>query len=970
MANFLKAMFGNYSKREVKRVKPLCDKVLALESKYQPMSDKELKEQTNVLKERLKNGETTDDILTDAFAVCREASYRVLGMKHFPVQIIGGIVLHQGRIAEMKTGEGKTLVATLPAYLNGLTGEGVHIVTVNDYLARRDSEWMGKLYRWLGLSVGLIVHDLPNDLRKQAYAADITYGTNNELGFDYLRDNMVVYKERKVQRGHAFAIVDEVDSILIDEARTPLIISGQGDKSTDLYERADALARTMKCKKFAEIDSKEDNDEYYKEHGIEYIVDEKAKTATLTPLGVKKAEEYFGVENLTDPDNLTIQHHVNQAIKAYGIMQKDIDYVVKDNEVIIVDEFTGRLMYGRRYNEGLHQAIEAKEGVKIANESKTLATITFQNYFRLYKKLSGMTGTAMTEEEEFREIYKLDVVEIPTNKPIAREDLPDSIFKTEEGKFNAVINDIIECHEKGQPVIVGTISIEKSELLSKMLKRRGIKHNVLNAKHHEKEAEIVAQAGKKGAVTIATNMAGRGTDIILGGNAEYLAKAEMRRMQIPEEIIAESTGFGDTDDQEILDARKTFAELNAKYKEEIKDEADEVRAAGGLFIMGTERHESRRIDNQLRGRSGRQGDPGKSRFYLSTEDDLMRLFGGDRMKAIMERLNAPDDVPLENKMLSNIIESSQQKVESRNFAIRKNVLQYDDVMNRQREIIYAQRDQVLDGENIKDQIVKMIEQTIESTVKSFCPEDVSHDTWNLESLRDYYLGWLIDETEMKYTADDLENLEQIDLIRELNDKAMELYKSNEEILPEETMREMERVYLLKNVDTYWMDHIDAMEQLKQGIRLRAYGQRDPVVEYRFEGFDMFDQMIATIRENTVKMVLVAPRRILAIQKQQAEMQRRAMEQQARAAAVAKAQQERAAAAQEQARLDAQQAQQNQKLNVVFKREQVAKPTATSGDGTDSANKTVRKTAKQKVGRNDPCPCGSGKKYKKCCGRDE
>lgn len=970
MANFLKAMFGNYSKREVKRVKPLCDKVLALESKYQPMSDKELKEQTNVLRERLKNGETTDDILTDAFAVCREASYRVLGMKHFPVQIIGGIVLHQGRIAEMKTGEGKTLVATLPAYLNGLTGEGVHIVTVNDYLARRDSEWMGKLYRWLGLSVGLIVHDLPNDLRKQAYAADITYGTNNELGFDYLRDNMVVYKERKVQRGHAFAVVDEVDSILIDEARTPLIISGQGDKSTDLYERADALARTMKCKKFAEIDSKEDNDEYYKEHGIEYIVDEKAKTATLTPLGVKKAEEYFGIDNLTDPDNLTIQHHVNQAIKAYGIMQRDIDYVVKDNEVIIVDEFTGRLMYGRRYNEGLHQAIEAKEGVKIANESKTLATITFQNYFRLYKKLSGMTGTAMTEEEEFREIYKLDVVEIPTNKPVAREDLPDAIFKTEEGKFNAVINDIIECHEKGQPVLVGTISIEKSELLSSMLKRRGIKHNVLNAKHHEKEAEIVAQAGKKGAVTIATNMAGRGTDIILGGNAEYLAKAEMRRMQMPEEIIAESTAFGDTDDEEILAARKTFSELNAKYKEEIKDEAEQVRAAGGLFIMGTERHESRRIDNQLRGRSGRQGDPGKSRFYLSTEDDLMRLFGGDRMKAIMERLNAPDDVPLENKMLSNIIESSQQKVESRNFAIRKNVLQYDDVMNRQREIIYAQRDQVLDGENIKDQILKMIEQTIESTVKSFCPDDVPHDTWNLESLRDYYLGWLIDETEMKYTAEDLEELEQIDLIRELNDKAIELYKGNEEILPEETMREMERVYLLKNVDTYWMDHIDAMEQLKQGIRLRAYGQRDPVVEYRFEGFDMFDQMIATIRENTVKMVLVAPRRILAIQRQQEEMQRRAMEQQARAAAAAKAQQERAAAAQEQARMAAQQAHQNQKLNVVFKREQVAKPTATSGDGTDSANRTVRKTAKQKVGRNDPCPCGSGKKYKKCCGRDE
>lgn len=966
MANILKAMFGNYSKREVKRVKPLCEKVIALESKYQPMSDKELKEQTNVLKERLKNGETTDDILTDAFAVCREASYRVLGMKHFPVQIIGGIILHQGRIAEMKTGEGKTLVATLPAYLNGLTGEGVHIVTVNDYLARRDSEWMGKLYRWLGLSVGLIVHDLPNDLRKEAYSADITYGTNNELGFDYLRDNMVVYKERKVQRDHAFAIVDEVDSILIDEARTPLIISGQGDKSTDLYEQADKLARTLKREKFAEIDSKEDNDEYYKEHGIEYIVDEKAKSATLTPLGVKKVEQYFGIENLTDPDNLTIQHHVNQAIKAYGIMQKDIDYVVKDDQVIIVDEFTGRLMYGRRYNEGLHQAIEAKEGVKIANESKTLATITFQNYFRLYKKLSGMTGTAMTEEEEFREIYKLDVVEIPTNKPIAREDLSDVIFKTEEAKFNAVIEDIIECHEKGQPVLVGTISIEKSELLSKLLKRRGIKHNVLNAKHHEKEAEIVAQAGKKGAVTIATNMAGRGTDIILGGNAEYLAKAEMRRMQIPEEIIAESTGFGDTDDEEILQARKTFAELNEKYKDEIKDEAEEVRQAGGLFIMGTERHESRRIDNQLRGRSGRQGDPGKSRFYLSTEDDLMRLFGGERMKAIMERLNAPDDVPLENKMLTNIIESSQQKVESRNFAIRKNVLQYDDVMNRQREIIYAQRDQVLNGEDIKDQIVKMIEQTIESTVKSFCPDDVSHDTWNLESLRDYYLGWLIDETEMKYTADDLEGLEQIDLINELNDKATALYKENEQILPEETMREMERVYLLKNVDTYWMDHIDAMEQLKQGIRLRAYGQRDPVVEYRFEGFDMFDQMIATIRENTVKMVLVAPKRIVAIQKQQAEMQRRAKEQQERAAQMAKQQQMQ----QQQSRPAPAQPQQQPQLNVLFKREQVAKPTATSGDGTDSANKTVRKTAKQKVGRNDPCPCGSGKKYKKCCGRDE
>ena len=970
MANFLKAMFGNYSKREVKRVKPLCDKVLELESKYQPMSDKELKEQTNVLKERLKNGETTDDILTDAFAVCREASFRVLGMKHFPVQIIGGIVLHQGRIAEMKTGEGKTLVATLPAYLNGLTGEGVHIVTVNDYLARRDSEWMGKLYRFLGLSVGLIVHDLPTELRKKAYEADITYGTNNELGFDYLRDNMVVYKEKKVQRGHAFAVVDEVDSILIDEARTPLIISGQGDKSTDLYEKANNLARTLKKEVFAEIDSKTDNEEYYKENGIEYIVDEKAKSATLTPLGVKRAETFFGVDNLTDPDNLTIQHHVNQAIKAYGVMQKDIDYVVKDGEVVIVDEFTGRLMYGRRYNEGLHQAIEAKEGVKIANESKTLATITFQNYFRLYNKLSGMTGTAMTEEEEFREIYKLDVVEIPTNKPVLREDLPDSIFKTEAGKFSAVINDIIEAHEKGQPVLVGTISIEKSEYLSALLKRKGIKHNVLNAKHHEKEAEIVAQAGKKGAVTIATNMAGRGTDIILGGNAEYLAKAEMRRMQIPEEIIAESTAFGDTDDEEILQARKTFAELNAKYKEEIKDEAEEVRQAGGLFIMGTERHESRRIDNQLRGRSGRQGDPGRSRFYLSTEDDLMRLFGGERMKAIMDRLNAPDDMPLENKMLSNIIESSQQKVESRNFAIRKNVLQYDDVMNRQREIIYAQRDQVLNGEDIKDQIFKMIEQTIESTVKSFCPEDAPRDTWNIESLRDSYRGWLIGEDDMKYSADDLEGLEQVDLIKELNDKAMALYKENEQILPEETMREMERVYLLKNVDTFWMDHIDAMEQLKQGIRLRAYGQRDPVVEYRFEGFDMFDQMVATIRENTVKMVLVAPKRIVEIQKKQAELQRKIAEHQKAAAAAQQAAQKAAQTAQQQAAAQPQTAPKPpQQLNVLFKREQVAKPTATSGDGTDT-NRTVRKTAKEKIGRNDPCPCGSGKKYKKCCGRDE
>lgn len=958
--NFLKAMFGNYSKREVKRIGPLCDKVLSLEDKYKAMSDSELKEQTDILKNRLKKGETTDDILPDAFAVCREASDRVLGMRHFPVQIIGGIVLHQGRIAEMKTGEGKTLVATLPAYLNGLTGEGVHIVTVNDYLARRDSEWMGKLYRFLGLTVGLIVHDMENDARKAAYSADITYGTNNELGFDYLRDNMVVYKENKVQRGHAYAIVDEVDSILIDEARTPLIISGAGDKSTDLYERADKLAKTLKAERFAETDSKEDNDDLYKEKGIDYIVDEKAKSATLTPLGVKKAEQYFGIENLTDPDNLTIQHHVNQAIKAHGIMKRDIDYVVKDGEVIIVDEFTGRLMYGRRYNEGLHQAIEAKEGVKVENESKTLATITFQNYFRLYTKLSGMTGTAMTEEEEFREIYRLDVVEIPTNRPMIREDLPDSIFKTEQGKFEAVIRDIMECHETGQPVLVGTISIEKSELLSAMLKKKGIKHNVLNAKQHEKEAEIVAQAGKKGAVTIATNMAGRGTDIMLGGNAEFMAKSEMRKMQFSEELIAEATGFAETDDEEILNARKTFAQLNQKYKEAIREEADEVRKAGGLFIIGTERHESRRIDNQLRGRSGRQGDPGKSRFYLSTEDDLMRLFGGERMKVVMERLNAPDDMPIENKMLSNIIESSQQKVESRNFAIRKNVLQYDDVMNRQREIIYGQRDQVLNGDNIKDQIIKMVEQTIEKNVSTFCPDDVTRDNWNLGSLRDYYLGWLIDENDLRYTLDDLEGMEKKDLIDELTKKAMDLYEENESILPEETMREMERVYLLKNVDTYWMDHIDAMEQLKQGIRLRAYGQRDPVVEYRFEGFDMFDEMIASIREDTVKMVLAAPKRIVEIQKRNAEIARKQQEM------------ARQAAAAHQVVLPGQQPQTPAQtpLNVVIKREQVAKPLATGGDGTDTANRTVRKSARDKIGRNDPCPCGSGKKYKKCCGKDE
>ncbi len=957
--NFLKAMFGNYSKREIKRIQPLADKVIALESKYAAMSESELKNQTTLLKERLANGETTDDILPDAFAACREASWRVLGMKHFPVQILGGIVLHQGRIAEMKTGEGKTLVATLPAYLNALTGNGVHIVTVNDYLARRDSEWMGKLYKYMGLKVGLIVHDLENSLRKDAYNADITYGTNNELGFDYLRDNMVVYKENKVQRGHAFAIVDEVDSILIDEARTPLIISGQGDKSTDLYEKADGFAKTLKLQRFTELDSKEDMETYYAEHGIDYVVDEKQKTATLTQLGVKKAEEYFGLENLTDPENLTIQHHINQAIKANGVMKLDVDYVVKDGEVLIVDEFTGRLMYGRRFNEGLHQAIEAKEGVKVQSESKTLATITFQNYFRLYGKLSGMTGTGQTESEEFQEIYKLDVVEIPTNKPVIRKDLPDSVFKTEKGKFNAVIDQIAEAHEKGQPVLVGTISIEKSELLSKMLKRRGIAHNVLNAKQHDKEAEIVAQAGKFGAVTIATNMAGRGTDIILGGNAEYMAKASMRKQGFPEEMIEEATGYAETDDAEILEARKTFRELNEKYKDEIKEEAESVRQAGGLMIIGTERHESRRIDNQLRGRSGRQGDPGVSRFFLSTEDDLMRLFGGDRMKAMMERMNVDEDTPIENKMLSNIIESSQEKVELRNFGIRKDVLQYDDVLNRQREIIYGQRDQVLNGEDLHETVLKMVSDSIDTSIHHYLPEG-PRENWNYAGLIEYYKNWIItDEKKYAFDKEELEDMDPDEIGEMIKNDALAIFKANEELLPAETIREMERVYLLKAVDTHWMNHIDAMDQLKAGIRLRSYGQHDPVVEYRIEGFDMFDEMVENIREDTMKMMLIMPKRVYEIQKRQEAIEA------ARKAA------EKAAAAAHQAALERGEEKPQPKPDAVqeaLKREQVAKPTQTSGDGTDTANKTVRKG--KKVGRNDPCPCGSGKKYKKCCGRDQ
>ena len=906
----IKSLFGDYSKREIKRIQPLCDKVLGLEETYRAMSEEELRAQTDKLRDRLQMGESTDDILPDAFAVCREACDRVLGMRPFPVQILGGIILHQGRIAEMKTGEGKTLVATLPAYLNALSGEGVHIVTVNDYLARRDSEWMGKVYRYMGLSVGLIVHDLDNNARREAYAADITYGTNNELGFDYLRDNMVIYKENKVQRPHHFAIVDEVDSILIDEARTPLIISGQGDKSTDLYQQADHFAKTLKITKVKEMDAKEEQDTVEGD----YIVDEKARTATLTQSGVKKAEQAFGVENLMDPDNVTLLHHINQAIKARGVMTRDVDYVVKDGQVIIVDEFTGRLMFGRRYNEGLHQAIEAKEGVKVERESKTLATITFQNYFRLYRKLSGMTGTAKTEETEFQQIYKLDVVEIPTNKPMIRNDLSDVIYKTEKGKFSAVIDQIVECHERQQPVLVGTISIEKSEHLSKLLKQRGVPHVVLNAKHHDREAEIVAQAGKIGAVTIATNLAGRGTDIKLGGNAEYLAKAEMRRLGFSEELIVESTGFGETDDEEILGARRTFQELEAKYKEEIRPEEEAVKEAGGLFILGTERHESRRIDNQLRGRAGRQGDPGASRFYLSLEDDLMRLFGGERINHLMEMLGIDEDTPIENKMLTNSIESAQRKVEERNFGIRRDVLQYDDVMNRQRELIYGQRDKVLDGENIRESVVGMIRESIGATVAQYTAGD-DHEEWNLDGLREYYAGWLTTEDDFRYDAQQMEDLGREELTEQLIDKAMKIYEEKETNYGP-LMRELERVVLLKTVDRYWMDHIDNMEELRKGIHLRAYGQKDPVVLYRMEGFDMFDQMIASIREDTARLMLTVQIR----QKEEP------------------------------------------------KREQVAKPTATSADGTDRP-RTVRKTAAQKVGRNDPCPCGSGKKYKKCCGRD-
>ena len=914
--NILTKLFGNYSKRELKRIQPLVDQVLKLEDKYKAMSDEELKAQTGAFKERLEQGETLDGILTEAFAACREAMARVLSIRLFPVQIQGGIILHQGRISEMKTGEGKTFTLALPAYLNALTGKGVHIVTVNEYLAKYQGEMMARVFNFMGLTVGLAMNGMSSKEKKAAYACDITYGTNNEMGFDYLRDNMVTYKENKVQRGHNYAIVDEVDSILIDEARTPLIISGRGAKADDLYGRANAFARGLTPIRVKETDEKEDNDELYKDY--DYIVNEKLKTCSLTRRGVKKAEEFFGVENLTDPDNIRIQHHVNQAIKAWGIMHRDQDYVVKDGEVIIVDEFTGRLMYGRRYNEGLHQAIEAKEGVEVARESKTLATITFQNYFRLYSKLSGMTGTAMTEQEEFSEIYKLDVVEIPTNRPMIREDCPDVVYKTEKAKFQAVIDDIVEHHQKGQPVLVGTITIEKSELLSKLLKARGVKHEVLNAKFHEKEAQIVAQAGRKGAVTIATNMAGRGTDILLGGNAEFMAKAEMRKMGYSEELLVEATAFSHTDNEEILEARKTFSELNKKYKEEIAPEAQEVRDLGGLYIIGTERHESRRIDNQLRGRAGRQGDPGKSRFYISLEDDLMRLFGGERLQGLMDRMKIEDDVPIEAGMVSNSIESAQRKVESRNFAIRKNVLQYDEVMNSQRQIIYSQRDQVLNGENVKPQIQNMIHEAIAANVKTFLPENVPHDDWDLMGLREHYLGWLIGPEDLHFTKSEFEDLEPEHVVNELQKKADELYERKEQEFTSPIMREVERVVLLRNVDQEWMDHIDAMEQLQDGIRLRAYAHQDPVVEYRLEGFDMFDSMIAAIRENTAKMILTVRLR---------------------------------------------------KKEEAPQREQVAQETTASTAGDETVQKQPMRKQK-KPGRNDPCPCGSGLKYKKCCGRNE
>ena len=851
-------IFGTYSDRQIKKIEATADKIEALAPKYAAMTDQQLRQQTDVLRERLAAGETTDDILPDAFAVVTEASERTLGMRPFRVQLIGGVVIHQGRIAEMKTGEGKTLVATLPAYLNALKGEGVHIVTVNDYLAKYQSEWMGILYRFLGLSVGLIVNGMSAADRKKAYAADITYGTNNEMGFDYLRDNMVIYKERMVQRGHSFAIVDEVDSILIDEARTPLIISGPGDESDPLYEKADAFAKTLRCFRIKEIDAKKDDAEM--DADADYIVDEKARNAVLTTKGTRKAEAYFGIENLADAENNTYMHHINNAIRANGVMKRDVDYVVRDGQVLIVDAFTGRIMMGRRFSNGLHQAIEAKEGVHIERENKTQATITFQNYFRMYKKLSGMTGTALTEETEFREIYSLDVVEIPTNRPMIRIDHDDVVYKTLEGKYRAVINQIIECHEKGQPVLVGTVSIDKSELISKMLSKRGIKHSVLNAKFHEKEAEIVAQAGKLGAITISTNMAGRGTDIKLGGNADYLAKAKMASEGYDEQMIFDAAGYDETDNEEIIAARGHYRALVAEYEVGIREEAEKVRAAGGLFILGTERHESRRIDNQLRGRAGRQGDPGESRFFLSLEDDLLRLFGSDRLMGMVTTLGMDEDTPIKAGILSGAIENAQKRIEGNNFERRKNVLQYDDVNNQQRELIYRQRREVLEGGDLRPKIHKMIEDFIDGAIHSYLNSDVP-DEWNLDGLRGYLFGLLCGEDDFRYTQEELNRINTEDIRRLLLERADELYAKQEELFTPEVFREVERIVLLENVDRKWVDHIDAMDDLMSGVGLRAYAQHNPVTEYKIEGSAMFEEMIESIREDTVRMLFrVAPKK--------------------------------------------------------------------------------------------------------------
>ena len=946
--SFFEKLFGSFSDKELKRINPLKDKVLALEPEMAKLTDDELKAKTTEFKERLAKGETLDDLLPEAFAVCREADWRVLGMKPYPVQIIGGIVLHRACIAEMQTGEGKTLVATMPTYLNALTGEGVHVVTVNDYLARRDSEWMGKVYRFLGLTVGLVVHGVEAGDRKKAYEADVTYGTNNEFGFDYLRDNMVVYKANMVQRGHAFAIVDEVDSILIDEARTPLIISGKGEDSSVMYKRADDFAKTLKKSVIVELDDKVEAEEQV---DGDYVVDEKRKTATLTESGVKKTKAFFHVENLADADNMSLRHYIDGAIKARGVMHRDTDYIVKDGEVIIVDEFTGRLMYGRRFNDGLHQAIEAKEGVTVAAESKTLATVTFQNYFRMYKKLSGMTGTASTEADEFSEIYGLNIVSIPTNKPRARKDLPDSVYKTVNGKYNAVIEQVAECHAKGQPVLVGTVSVEKSEALSKLLKKKGIEHNVLNAKQHEREAEIVAQAGKQGAVTIATNMAGRGTDIMLGGNVTYMAKAALKKelskeltanlaelkdayehekarakasgTELPtppeagidaklEMLMTECDGHAETEDAEILHARKRFEELCEEFAPEVKREAEVVRNAGGLFIIGTERHESRRIDNQLRGRAGRQGDPGASRFFLSLEDDLMRIFGGDRVQSLMDSLGLDEDVPIENKLITNTIESAQKKLEASNFAIRKQVLQYDDVMNQQREIIYKQRQMVLDGEDISGKLHEMMRQAIDDACTNYLNGETADD-WDFAGLRRHFMNWLCLPTDFNYTTEQLGDLTKEGIADELYKRGMDILTAKEKRYGAKTMRELERICLLRNVDSKWMEHIDNMDQLKQGMGLRGYGQHDPVVEYRIEGFAMFDEMIASIREDAVHMLLT-----IEIRQQNAEP----------------------------------------------KREQIAKPTGDNAPG-DTGAKAPAPVRVTKIGRNDPCPCGSGLKWKKC-----